>query len=222
MAEPDPSMVALLEEATRDLRKLALRLPFLDIRTDVPSAMGLIGQLQLALRHPTNRGEAAECCQKFIDLLKGRIGKTPAIRRLIELGDDRRHDFQLRVGGARRPVRPSVVCLVGEWNLVEEWRTVGAQEELCGRVVLRPCVIASPGHADLQGPNADRLVELVYRRIDMADEVLVLDVRSDLPVYVHAWVRYANDQAKRVRYWSVDYAPGTDVGLAQNGSGPQA
>jgi len=55
----------------------------------------ILTQLQLALRHPENRGVSASIAQDFARLqLEPIAGATPALRELIKLGWDPNHDVR--------------------------------------------------------------------------------------------------------------------------------
>lgn len=196
-----PETIALLDQAGRDLQALALRYPRVTIYADIPSVMMLIGQVQLALRHPNNRGEEAQAARVMVGKLTESLRPTKAVRRLIELGNDPRHDYQIHVAGPATPVRPTVVAILGSEERNDDPRSVAVSEELCGRIVLRPYVRVSAATGEEDGPLRSRLDELVLRRIDLADEVLALCSAADVAPDVLVWVRYAEGKGKRVRYW---------------------
>jgi hypothetical protein len=64
------------------------------VHLDIPSALSLIGNLQLALRHPANEGPSATIARKFIDGLIDRMITAGLYRvaELAKLGDDPAYD----------------------------------------------------------------------------------------------------------------------------------
>jgi len=64
------------------------------VHLDIPSALSLIGNLQLALRHPANGGPSASIAREFIDGLLERMIAARLYRtaELARLGDDPAYD----------------------------------------------------------------------------------------------------------------------------------
>ena len=62
---------------------------------DITSAMALVGNLQLALRHPLNDGPSSIVARQLIDdLRQGLLGRNlKAHAKMIELGDDPDYDY---------------------------------------------------------------------------------------------------------------------------------
>lgn len=85
----------------RDLRE---QLPDV-IRLDMSASQAvlLIGQLQLALRHPASRGPSADDTRQMVDSLIGMLGVTDVLAAGLRAGDCANHD----VASERSPTRPS-------------------------------------------------------------------------------------------------------------------
>jgi hypothetical protein len=66
------------------------------LRLDWLEAWTLLGQLQLALRHPMNVGPSAVVARQLIATLKQRVATTPALAEVARRGDDRRFDVPRR------------------------------------------------------------------------------------------------------------------------------
>ena len=66
------------------------------IRIEIPAldAFCLIGQLQLALRHPQNTGPTAQMTREFAERLILIAATTPALRAIAELGWDPNFDVR--------------------------------------------------------------------------------------------------------------------------------
>jgi crotonobetainyl-CoA:carnitine CoA-transferase CaiB-like acyl-CoA transferase len=60
------------------------------IEIDIVTAMALISQIQLALRHPANKGTAAHIARHVIDGIIAQL--PPAMQELAKLGYDERYD----------------------------------------------------------------------------------------------------------------------------------
>lgn len=66
----------------------------LPVLLDLDSALCLVGNLQLALRHPENTGPSAAVARRAIDgiIERAREAGYSAHAELMKLGDDPRHD----------------------------------------------------------------------------------------------------------------------------------
>ena len=74
------------------------------------------------------------------------------------------------------PTRPKVVCLCGSTRFREAFERAARQETLAGKIVLSVGLFGHAEGMDMSGPVKKMLDELHLRKIDMADEVLALDV----------------------------------------------
>jgi hypothetical protein len=68
--------------------------PLFQVHLEFTAALALIGNLQLALRHPANTGPSSEVARTFIDGLIDRIRDAgfPANAEMLRLGDDPGYD----------------------------------------------------------------------------------------------------------------------------------
>jgi len=93
---PDPTdkeKEELIERASEEVRRLGDQLD-IELHLGLSSAMYLVAQLQLAMRHPGNTGEAPEIARGFIDgviQIMAR-GGYPATAEVARAGDDPKHD----------------------------------------------------------------------------------------------------------------------------------
>jgi len=98
---------------------------------------------------------------------------------------------------------PIIVCLCGSTRFVEAWKKATRTESLNGKIVLSVGVMI---HADdepiKEGPAKALLDELHLRKIDLAHEVLILDVDGYIGESTRREVTYAIKQKKRIRYLS--------------------
>jgi len=62
---------------------------FIEITFQPATAIAVLAELQLALRHPGNVGESAKAARKVVDTLIGALdAMSPGIGRLLRKGDD--------------------------------------------------------------------------------------------------------------------------------------
>lgn len=106
------------------------------------------------------------------------------------------------------PERPTIVCLCGSTRFKDTFMAVNKEETLRGRIVLSVGYFA---HAE-DGPPTDEqkklLDELHLRKIDLAQEVLFLNVDGYLgdsstrelaySVYSHKTIRFLDEDKGRV------------------------
>jgi len=106
---------------------------------------------------------------------------------------------------ADRP-RPTIVCLCGSTRFMEAFFDAGWRETLAGKIVLSVGVCK---HADADGAHgaealgqdvADRLDELHLRKIDLADEVLILNVGDYVGDSTMRELQYARKSGKSVMW----------------------
>jgi hypothetical protein len=75
------------------LERLTARAPSLKLDLDWQTTVVLVAQVQLALRHPGNRGPSAELARTFLDTLIARVEEVePTVARCLRMGDDPQHD----------------------------------------------------------------------------------------------------------------------------------
>ena len=102
------------------------------------------------------------------------------------------------------PERPTIVCLCGSTRFMDAFHDAGWQETLAGKIVLSVGVAkhGPPDHAaEALGPGvAEALDELHLRKIDLADEVLVLNVDGYIGESTSREIAYAHATGKPVRY----------------------
>jgi hypothetical protein len=103
--------------------------------------------------------------------------------------------------------RPTIVCLCGSTRFSHAFQEANLHETLAGRIVLSiGCDMRSD--VDIFGPlPADeltaikaRLDKLHLRKIDLADEVLILNVGGYIGESTARELAYARQQGKRVRF----------------------
>ena len=99
--------------------------------------------------------------------------------------------------------RPRVVCLCGSTRFAETFNRVAEEETLAGRIVVRPEVVTYSSANDPQkhAPGVKTaLDELHLRKIDLADEVLILNQNGYMGESTRRELAYARAQGKKVRF----------------------
>lgn len=101
---------------------------------------------------------------------------------------------------------PTIVCLCGSTRFYEEFQRANFRETMAGRIVLSvgfyPHAV-SKAHGEDVGITADektRLDDLHKRKIDLADEILVLNVNNYIGDSTRSEIEYAQSTGKRVRW----------------------
>lgn len=98
---------------------------------------------------------------------------------------------------------PKIVCLCGSTRFMDAFHATGWQLTLDGYIVLTVGVCK---HAEHHGGEAlgqdvaDRLDELHFRKIDLADWVLVLNIDGYIGDSTRREIEYAESQNKQVTY----------------------
>jgi hypothetical protein len=101
-------------------------------------------------------------------------------------------------------VRPTVVCLCGSTRFREEYALAFRREEHAGRIALSvPCYKDDPC-CKTKGEQ-DLLDRLHFAKIDMADEILVLDINGYIGDSTRREIAHATATGKRVRYASIEW-----------------
>lgn len=104
-------------------------------------------------------------------------------------------------------MQPTIVCLCGSTRFLDAFRKVNLEETLAGRIVLSiGCDIRTDtqifGHLT-EAELADikqRLDELHKRKIELADEVLILNVGGYVGESTRSELLHARALSKRIRW----------------------
>jgi C4-dicarboxylate-specific signal transduction histidine kinase len=111
----------------------------------------------------------------------------------------------------RSKARPRIVCLCGSTRFYREFQEANFRETMAGRIVL---TVGFYPHAAVEAHGQDigitpnlkaELDELDKRKVDMADEILVIDVNGYIGLSTHSEIFYARSLGKPVRSWSSEY-----------------
>ncbi|ANE44884.1 hypothetical protein SU48_08595 [Deinococcus puniceus] len=103
--------------------------------------------------------------------------------------------------------RPAVVCLCGSTRFLAQFDAASLAETLAGRIVLSLGSHRTPDAEALAHLNAvqqadtlARLATLHRHKIDLADEILVINVGGYVGESTRAEIGYAQRTGKQVRY----------------------
>lgn len=115
---------------------------------------------------------------------------------------DEKHDLVRDFGGAR----PTIVVLCGSTRFGEAFRAANLAETVAGRIVLSigcdtksDTELAEAGDVDFTALKTE-LDDLHKRKIDLADEVLVLNVGGYVGESTRSEVEYAAQRRKPIRW----------------------
>jgi hypothetical protein len=103
--------------------------------------------------------------------------------------------------------KPKIVCLCGSTRFSEAYQNANLEETLAGRIVLTiGCDMKSDANL-FSGMSQDeldtlkkRLDDLHLRKIDLADEVLVLNIDGYIGDSTRKEVKYAKANGKNIRW----------------------
>jgi len=97
--------------------------------------------------------------------------------------------------------KPIIVCLCGSTKFSAAFKKANFQETLAGKIVLSiGCDFKSDDALGLTDADKERLDELHLRKIDLADEVLILNVGGYIGKSTRNELNYAVKNKKRIRY----------------------
>lgn len=99
-----------------------------------------------------------------------------------------------------RLVIPQVICLCGSTRFKTAFESTLRDETLKGNIVLSVGLFGHIEGLDMDGPTKKMLDELHLRKIDMADEVLVLNVDGYIGSSTKNEIEYAARANKEIRY----------------------
>ncbi|MHB8564155.1 MAG: hypothetical protein ACYDDA_09485 [Acidiferrobacteraceae bacterium] len=110
--------------------------------------------------------------------------------------------IDLNDNGARATgEKPRIVCLCGSSRFSEAFQQANLSETLAGRIVLTiGCDRHSDGTLKISPENKVRLDELHKRKIDLADESLVLNVGGYIGESTRSEIDYAKAHGKPIRW----------------------
>jgi hypothetical protein len=106
----------------------------------------------------------------------------------------------------KKPRRPRIVCLCGSTKFYEHFQRVNYEETMAGRIVLSVGFYphsSVKAHGEKLGcteQQKKKLDKLHKRKIDLADEILVINVKGYIGESTRSEIEYAKKHSKKVRY----------------------
>ena len=97
-------------------------------------------------------------------------------------------------------VRPKIVCLCGSTKFKDAFAKANRDETLKGNIVLSVGVFSHEENLDMAGDTKKMLDELHFRKIDMADVVLFLNVNGYIGKSTLRELKYCRVNEKNVRF----------------------
>jgi len=97
-----------------------------------------------------------------------------------------------------------VVTLCGSTKFKEQFREAEEQEGFRGNVVLTCAFFAHSDQRSLTVEDKRRLDILHLRKIDLSDEILVLNIGGYIGDSTAMEIAYAESTGKRIRYWELE------------------
>lgn len=99
---------------------------------------------------------------------------------------------------------PTIVCLCGSTRFKDEFIKANLQETMAGKIVLS---VGWFSHSDatLFSPSPEEKIALDalhFRKVELADEVLVIDVSGYIGQSTANEIAHATKLGKHIRYWS--------------------
>ena len=98
------------------------------------------------------------------------------------------------------PMRPTIVCLCGSTKYKDVFEKVTAEETLAYRIVLAPGTFGQADGIEFNDDTLKMFDELHRRKIDLADEVLILNVGGRIGKSTSGELEYAKKHKKPIRY----------------------
>lgn len=93
-------------------------------------------------------------------------------------------------------------------EFADVWKRAYREESLALRIVLAAAVMAGDDPIDNADSRKPRLDELHKRKIDLADEVLILNVDGYVGTSTRSEIDYARGHGKTIRWLEPDKAKG--------------
>lgn len=105
-----------------------------------------------------------------------------------------------------KATKPRIVCLCGSTRFYEQWQEANYSETMAGKIVLsvgfypHAAEFAHAAHVGVTPEQKVALDELHLRKIDLADEILVLNVGGYVGESTGREIAYAQQTGKQVRW----------------------
>ncbi len=139
-----------------------------------------------------------------VERTEGDASIAAYLLKMTDIADDRSARVELC---RRADARPPIVCLCGSTRFWREYFEANMAETKAGKIVLSVGFFVHQGDGGDPGiyqgvspEDKSKLDELHLRKIDLADEVLVLNVGGYIGDSTRAEIQYARTRRKPVRF----------------------
>lgn len=110
--------------------------------------------------------------------------------------------------------RPTIVCLCGSTRFFDTFSKLNLEETLAGKIVLSIASDRSSENKIFESLNAvdfelqkEKLAQLHFCKIDLADEILVVNVGGYVGESTTREVQYAQTLGKKIRWLELEHIP---------------
>jgi len=97
-------------------------------------------------------------------------------------------------------MKPTIVCLCGSTKFKEAYEKVTMEESLKDNIVLSVGCFTNNDKIDLNDTEKQRFDDLHKKKIDMADEIIILNVKGYIGESTKSDILYAKESGKLIRY----------------------
>ncbi len=111
--------------------------------------------------------------------------------------------------------KPKTVCLCGSTKFKRQFEMANFLETMAGNIVLSVGFFHHSGDYQPTEEEKQMLDELHFRKIDQADEILVIDVNGYIGSSTSNEIKYAKASGKSIRYWSKTLVPDSVSGVGE-------
>ena len=102
---------------------------------------------------------------------------------------------------------PIIVCLCGSTRFIAAFEEANRRETLADKIVLTVGVDFKREGANLSEEDKQRMDSLHFAKIDLAREILVLNIDGYVGCSTAREICYAARQGKRIRFWTLENEP---------------
>ena len=96
--------------------------------------------------------------------------------------------------------KPRIVCLCGSTRFADAFRDANRAETLDGKIVLSVGMFGHQEGIDMEGAVKQKLDQLHFRKIELADEVLILNVGGYIGSSTRNELNHARKLGKPIRF----------------------
>lgn len=96
--------------------------------------------------------------------------------------------------------KPKIVCLCGSTRFKNEFIEINKSETLKGNIVLSVGLFGHADNIELSEQQKEMLDELHKRKIDLADEVIILNINNYIGKSTKGEIEYAIKIKKPIKY----------------------